>query len=79
MRTRAAVLRTVGEPAPYAQSKPLHVEDVELAPPGEGEVVVAVRAERQAIGAEGRRGHGWHDAESGQDMQNRFALRPVLR
>jgi alcohol dehydrogenase len=44
MRTRAAVLREVGATAPYATSRPLQVEDVELAPPGPGEVLVGVRA-----------------------------------
>lgn len=44
MKTRAAILTTVGAPAPYAQSQPLQVCDVELAPPGDGEVLVRVRA-----------------------------------
>jgi alcohol dehydrogenase len=44
VRTRAAVLRSVGELPPYASSQPLTVEEVELAPPGPGEVLVAVRA-----------------------------------
>jgi alcohol dehydrogenase len=44
MRTRAAVIRKMELPRPYAVSKPLAVEEVELAPPGEGEVLVRVRA-----------------------------------
>ena len=44
MRTRSAVLRSAGAPTPYAESRPLGIEDVELAPPGEGEVLVAVKA-----------------------------------
>ena len=44
MKTRAAVLRELGLPRPYADSKPLTVEEVELAPPGEGEVVVRIAA-----------------------------------
>lgn len=44
MRVRAAVLRTMGLPAPYAQSRPLSIEEVELAGPGPGEVLVKVRA-----------------------------------
>ena len=44
MRTRSAVLRAAGAPTPYATSRPLGIEDVELAPPGEGEVLVAVKA-----------------------------------
>ncbi len=44
MRVRAAVLRTMGLPAPYAQSRPLSIEEVELAGPGPGEVLLKVRA-----------------------------------
>ena len=44
MRTRAAVLREIGRPAPYANSRPLSIEEFELDPPGEGEVLVRVRA-----------------------------------
>lgn len=41
---RAAVLRTMGAPAPYAVSRPLVIETVTLQPPGPGEVLVRVRA-----------------------------------
>lgn len=44
MQVKAAVLRTVGAPAPYAQSRPLDITEVELAPPGRGEVLVRVKA-----------------------------------
>jgi alcohol dehydrogenase len=44
MKTRAALLETIGAPAPYAQSKPLRVTEVELAPPGHGEVLLRMRA-----------------------------------
>ena len=44
MKIRAAVLETVGAPAPYATSKPLKVQQVELDPPGPGEVLVRIRA-----------------------------------
>ena len=44
MRVRAAVLREIGRPAPYAESRPLAIEQVELDPPGPGEVWVHVRA-----------------------------------
>jgi alcohol dehydrogenase len=44
MRTRAAVLREMGRPAPYAESKPLQIEEIELDPPGRSEVLVRVRA-----------------------------------
>jgi alcohol dehydrogenase len=38
------VLREIGLPAPYRQSKPLVIEEVELAPPGRDEVLVRIRA-----------------------------------
>jgi len=44
METRAAVLRAMGAPRPYAASRPLTVETVRLDPPGAGEVRVAVKA-----------------------------------
>ena len=44
MKVRAAVLRQVGQPAPYALSQPLVIETVELAPPGPGELCVRVLA-----------------------------------
>ena len=44
MRTRAAVLREIGRPAPYAESRPLSIESFELDAPGEREVLVRVRA-----------------------------------
>ena len=44
MRVKAAVLRTVGAPPPYATSRPLDIAEVELAPPGRGEVLVRVKA-----------------------------------
>ncbi len=42
--TRAAVLREMGLSAPYAQSKPLTIESLQLAPPAEGELLIKVRA-----------------------------------
>src|SRR4028119_1325703 len=44
MRIKAALLREAGLPAPYAQSKPLEIAEVELAAPGYGEVLVRIRA-----------------------------------
>ncbi len=41
---RAAVLREMGLPAPYAQSRPLAIEQVTLEPPGRGEILVKIRA-----------------------------------
>lgn len=44
MRTTAAVLYEMGRPSPYADSRPLVVEEVELEGPGRGEVLVEVEA-----------------------------------
>ena len=44
MRVRAAVLREMGRPAPYAASAPLDVCELELDGPGPGELLVRVRA-----------------------------------
>ena len=44
MKIRAAVIRHSGLPEPYASSRPLSIEEVELAPPGEREVLVQVKA-----------------------------------
>ena len=44
MIVRGAVLREMGLPRPYAESRPLRMEDVELAPPGPGELLVRIRA-----------------------------------
>lgn len=44
MQIRAAVLRAMGAATPYADSKPLSIETVDLAPPGPGEVLVRVVA-----------------------------------
>ena len=44
MKTRAAVLRQGGLPHAYKDSQPLRIEEVELAPPGRGEVLVRIRA-----------------------------------
>ena len=44
MRVRAAVLRQMGLPMPYGQSRPLSIEEVELARPGPGELRVKIRA-----------------------------------
>ncbi|HZX04336.1 zinc-dependent alcohol dehydrogenase family protein [Kribbella sp.] len=44
MIVRGAVLREMGLPAPYAESRPLRVEEVELAPPAPGELLVRIRA-----------------------------------
>jgi alcohol dehydrogenase len=42
MSVRAAVLRQAGLPRPYAQSRPLSVEEVGLEPPGPGEALVKI-------------------------------------
>lgn len=43
-RTRATVLRNAPATRPYAQSRPLSVEEIELDAPGPGEVLVAIKA-----------------------------------
>jgi alcohol dehydrogenase len=44
MKIRAAVLDRMGVEAPYAVSKPLRIAEVELDPPGRGEVLVKISA-----------------------------------
>ena len=44
MKTRAAILTRMSAPAPYAESRPIEVADVELSPPGVGEVLLRMRA-----------------------------------
>ena len=44
MIVRGAVLREMGLPAPYASSRPLVIEDVDLGGPGAGELLIGVRA-----------------------------------
>ena len=42
MKMKAAVLTVCGAPRPFAKSQPIQVLDVDLDPPGEGEVLVKV-------------------------------------
>ncbi|MBB2199145.1 alcohol dehydrogenase catalytic domain-containing protein [Gluconacetobacter sp. 1c LMG 22058] len=44
MKIRAAVLCEMGKPAPYAQSRPLSIETLDLAAPGPEEVLVRIKA-----------------------------------
>jgi alcohol dehydrogenase len=44
MKVEAAMLSAMGAATPYAKSKPLTIEHVDLAPPGPGEVLVRIRA-----------------------------------
>ncbi len=44
MRIRGAVIREMGAAAPYAGSRPLEIAELELEPPGPGELLVRVRA-----------------------------------
>jgi len=44
MRMKAAVLHAQGLPRPYTDTRPLSVEEVELAPPGPGEVLIEIAA-----------------------------------
>ena len=44
MKVRAAVLNAMGAERPYAKSRPLAIEEVELRPPGPGEILVRMGA-----------------------------------
>lgn len=44
MKIKAAVLNAMGAAAPYARSRPLAIEEVDLEPPGPGEVLVRIAA-----------------------------------
>jgi alcohol dehydrogenase len=44
MKIRAAVLSQMGAPPPYAKSRPLSIQEIDLAPPGYGEVLVKIAA-----------------------------------
>lgn len=44
MKIRAAILEQSGLPAPYAQSQPLRVREVDLGEPGQGEILVRIVA-----------------------------------
>lgn len=44
MKIRAAVLSQMGTPTPYAKTRPLSIEELDLAPPGHGEVLVKIAA-----------------------------------
>jgi len=44
MRVKAAVLRQIGLPPPYAASKPLEIAELDLSSPGRGEVLVGIKA-----------------------------------
>ena len=44
MKTRAAVLSAMAASPPYASSRPLAIEELELDPPGPGEVLVRIKA-----------------------------------
>lgn len=42
MRIRGAVLEEIGRPRPYAESRPLSVGELDLAPPGDSELLVRI-------------------------------------
>ena len=44
MKIRAAILEEMGRPRPYALSRPLTIAEIDLAPPGRGEVLVRITA-----------------------------------
>lgn len=44
MKVRSAVLREMGAATPYAETRPLEITELELDPPGPGELLIRVRA-----------------------------------
>ncbi len=44
MKIKAAVIHEMGRKQPYAESRPMAVEELELDPPGPGEVLVRMGA-----------------------------------
>ncbi|MGH3598191.1 MAG: alcohol dehydrogenase, partial [Mycobacterium sp.] len=44
MKIRGAVLKQIGEPRPYTESKPLMLTELDLAAPGPNELLVRVEA-----------------------------------
>ena len=44
MKIKAAVLQAMGATSPYAVSRPLHIEEIDLAPPGPDEVLIKIAA-----------------------------------
>jgi len=44
MKVRAAVLEAMGAAHPYAESRPLKIEELDLDPPGPGEILVRIKA-----------------------------------
>ncbi len=44
MKIKAAVLQAMGATSPYAVSRPLHIEEIDLAPPGADEVLIKIAA-----------------------------------
>lgn len=44
MKITGAVLETIGSPRPYAESQPIRVQELELDPPGPGELLVRIEA-----------------------------------
>ena len=42
MKMKAGVLTVCGAKRPFAESKPIHVVEIDLDPPGEGELLVKV-------------------------------------
>jgi len=44
MKIKAAILQAMGATPPYAVSRPLHIEEIDLAPPGADEVLIKIAA-----------------------------------
>ena len=44
MKIKAAVLHAMNAKPPFAESRPLSIEEIDLAPPGPGEILVKIGA-----------------------------------
>jgi alcohol dehydrogenase len=44
MKIRGAVLERIGSPRPYAESKPITIDELDLAPPGDTELLIRIEA-----------------------------------
>ncbi|MFE7722947.1 alcohol dehydrogenase catalytic domain-containing protein [Nocardia rhizosphaerihabitans] len=44
MKIRGAVLEHIGQPRPYARSRPIVIDELDLDPPGPGEILVRIEA-----------------------------------
>ena len=54
MKMKAAALHEQGRPRPYVDSKPMTIEEVDLDPPGPGEVLYTIDLTLPSPAASGR-------------------------